>query len=75
MNPNEKGRGMLLYIRKDIEYKERDDDSGFEELQVFNLILTEGEVVIASTYRSQSSTHENNSNLNNFSKKNRIKSI
>ena len=69
MNPNEKGRGMLLYIRKDIEYKELDDDSGFEELQVFNLILTEGEVVIASTYWSPSSTHENNSNLNNFLRK------
>ena len=66
MNPDEKGRGMLLYIRKDIEYKEIDDDSGFEELQVFNLILTEGEVVIALTYRSPSPTHENNSNLNNF---------
>ena len=69
MNPNEKGRGKLLYIRKDMEYKKINDDSGFEELQVFNLILTEGEVVIASTYWSPSSTHENNSNLNNFSRK------
>ena len=69
MNPNEKGRSMLLYIRKDIENKEIDDDSGFDELQVFNLILTEGEFVIASTYRSPSSTHENNSNLNNLKKK------
>ena len=36
---------------------------------MFNLILTEGEVVIASTYRSPSSTHKNNSNLNKFLRK------
>ena len=40
INPNEKGRGMLFYIRKDIDYKEMNDDSGFEELQVYNLLLT-----------------------------------
>ena len=40
MNPNEKGRGMLFYIRKDIDYKEINDESGFEELQVYNLLLT-----------------------------------
>ena len=57
---------MLFYIRKDIDYKEINVDSGFEELQVYNLLLTKGEVVIASTYRSPSSTHENYYNLNNF---------
>ena len=66
MNPNEKGRGMLFYIRKDIDYKEINDESGFEELQVYNLLLTKKEFVIASTYRSPSSTPENNYNLNNF---------
>ena len=66
MNPNEKGRGMLFYIRKDIDYKEINDDIGSEELQVYNLLLTKKEVVIASTYRSPSSTPENNYNLNNF---------
>ena len=57
---------MLFYIRKDIDYKEINADSGFEELQVYNLLLTKGEVVIASTYRSPSSTPENYYNLNNF---------
>ena len=57
---------MLFYIRKDIDYKEINDESGFEELQVYNLLLTKREVVIASTYRSPSSTPENNYNLNNF---------
>ena len=66
MNPNEKGRGILFYIRKDIDYKETNDESGFEELQVCNLLLTKRIVVIALTYRSPSSTPENNYNLNNF---------
>ena len=66
MNPNEKGRGILFYVRKDIDYKETNDESGFEELQVYNLLLTKRIVVIASTYRSPSSTPENNYNLNNF---------
>ena len=29
---------MLFYIRKDIDYKEIDDESGLEELQVKNLM-------------------------------------
>ena len=66
INPNEKGRGMLFYVRKDIDYKETNNESGFEELQVYNLLQTKREVVIASTYRSPSSTPENNYNLNYF---------
>ena len=66
LNPNENGRGMLFYIRKDIDYKEINDESGFEELQVYNLLLTRRDVVIASTYRSPSSTPENSFNLYNF---------
>ena len=57
---------MLFYIRKDIDYKEKNDESGFDELQLHNLLLTKREVVIASTYRSPSSTPENNYNFNNF---------
>ena len=56
---------MLFYIRKDIDYKEINKDSGFEKLQVYNLLQTKAEAVIASTYRSPSSTPENNYNLNN----------
>ena len=66
MNPNEKGRGILFYIRKDIDYKEINEECGFEELQVYNLLLTKRDVVIASTYRSPSSTPENSFNLYNF---------
>ena len=66
MNPSEKGRGILFYIRKDIDYKEINDESGREELQLYNLLLTKREVAIASTYRSPSSTPENNYNLNNI---------
>ena len=57
---------MLFYIRKDIGYKEINDESGFEELQVYNLLQTKRDVVIASTYRSPSSTPENSYNLYNF---------
>ena len=57
---------MLFYIQKDIDYKETNNESGFEELQVYNLLLTKREVVIASTYRSPSSTPDNNYNLNYF---------
>ena len=57
---------MLFYIQKDIDYKEINNESGFEELQVHNLLLTKREVVLASTCRSPSSTPENNYNLNNF---------
>ena len=57
---------MLFYFRKDIDYKEKNDDS--EELQIYNLLLAKGEVVIASTYRSSSSTPENNYNLYNISR-------
>ena len=57
---------MLFYIRKDVDYKEINDESGFEELQVHNLLLTKREVVLASTYRSPSSVPKNNYNLNNF---------
>ena len=66
MNPNEKGRGILFYILKNIDYKEINEESGFEELQVYNLLLTKRDVVIASTYRSPSSTPENSYNLYNF---------
>ena len=66
LNPNEKGRGMLFYIRKDIDYKEINDESGFEELQVYTLLLTKREVVIALNYRSPFSTPENSYNLYNF---------
>ena len=68
MNPNEKGRGMLFYIQKDIDNKEINGESGFEELQVYNPLLTKREFVIATTYRSPSSTPENNYNLNNLSR-------
>ena len=57
---------MLFYIRKDIGYKDMNDESGFEELQVHTLLLTKTKIVIASTYGSPSSTPENSYNLYNF---------
>ena len=63
MKPTEKGRGMLLSIRKDIGYIEVENDFGFKELQVNHLLLTKRDIVIASTYHSPSSTSEIKSNV------------
>ena len=57
-------RHVVLYSNN----KEINGESGFEELQVYNPLITKREFVIATTYRSPSSTPENNYNLNNFSR-------
>ena len=66
MNPDEKGRGILLYIRKDLDYKKIDKPNSFEEMQLYELLLDRCNVVIASIYRSPSSGSENNDKLNSF---------
>ena len=50
MKPDESGREMLLYIRKDLDYKEIAEPNGFEEMQLYELLVGGGSEVIASIY-------------------------
>ena len=65
-DPGDIGRGMILYIRCDIEFKEITHDCRFDEIQAYELFLPKDNIVFVSIYRSPSSPHENNIQLNNF---------
>ena len=64
MDPEDKGRGMLLYIRGDIETKEVTHEFGSDEIQAYELFLPKDNIVFVSIYRSPSSPYENNVKLN-----------
>ena len=50
MKPDESGREMLLYIRKDLDNEDIAEPNGFEETQLYELLLDGGTEVIASIY-------------------------
>ena len=50
MKPDESGREMLLYIRKDLDNEEIAEPNGFDETQLYELLLDGGTAVIASIY-------------------------
>ena len=52
MDPEDKGRGMLLYIRGDIETKEVTYEFGFDEIQAYELFLPKDNIIFVSIYRS-----------------------
>ena len=64
MDPKDKGRGMLLFIRGDIETKEVTHEFGFDEIQAYELFLPKDNILFVSIYRSFSSPYENNVMLN-----------
>ena len=64
MDPEDKRRGMLLYIRGDIETKEVTHEFGFDEIQAYELFLPKDNIIFVSIYRSPSSPYENNVKLN-----------
>ena len=64
MDPKDKGRGMLPYIRGDIETKEATHEFGVDEIQAYELSLPKDNITFVSIYRSLSSPYENNVKLN-----------
>ena len=64
MDPEDKGRGMLLYIRGDIETKEVTHEFGSDEIQAYKFFLPKDNITFVSIYRSPSSPYENNVKLN-----------
>lgn len=57
---NDLGRGMLLYIRKDIRYNEVNLLSTFSEYICIEIIYEGGKMILLSVYRSPSSDKDNN---------------
>ena len=64
LEPEDKGRGMLLYIRGDIETKEVTHEFGFDAIQAYELFLPKDNIIFVSIYRSPSSPYEKNVKLN-----------
>ena len=64
MDPEDKRRRMLLYIRGDIETKEVTHEFGFDEIQAYELFLQKENIIFVSIYSSPSSPYENNVKLN-----------
>ena len=64
MDPEDKVRGMLQYIRGDIETKEVTHDFGFDEIQAYELFLPKDNIIFVSIYRNPLSPYENNVKLN-----------
>ena len=60
---------MLLYIPKDLDYKAIEEPNNFEDVQLYELPLDEGNVVIPSINRSPSSWSANDEKLSSFSRK------
>ena len=63
MDPEDKGRGMLLYIRGDIETKGVTHEFGFDEIQAYEIFLPKDTINFVSIFRSPSSPFENNVKL------------
>ena len=69
LNPDENGSEMLLYIRKHHDYKEIDEHNGFEEMQLYELLLDGGNLVIASMHGSLLTCSDNRHKVKSFLKK------
>ena len=52
MNPDEDGRVMLLSLCKESDYKQTLKPNGLDEMQLYEVLLHGGKVIIVSFYRS-----------------------
>lgn len=64
MNPEDPGRGLLLYIREEVDYEPLNLKSEFTDWQAIRIRTNEGNLTLASVYRSPSSTDYANGELN-----------
>ena len=63
------GRGLLLYLRKDLDYSITDFAQQVAEVQVADIMLGQNKKIsLASIYRSPNSSRENNQMINLFVK-------
>ena len=63
MNPDEDGRVMLLSFREDSDYKQTLKPNGLDEMQLYEILLHGGKVIIVSIYRSPLSCSESSNKL------------
>ena len=62
----DKGKGMLLFLRDDLDYRPIDTSSKIDELLYVSMKLQTEILFLASVYRSPNSSTENNIMINNF---------
>ena len=66
MELTDKGRGMLLFLRDDLDYRPIDTSSKIDELLYVSIKLQMETLFLASVYRSPNSSTENNIMINDF---------
>ena len=66
MKLTDKGRGMLLFLRDDLDYRPIDTSSKIDELLYVLFKLQIETLFLASVYRSPNSSTENNIMINDF---------
>ena len=66
MKLTDKGRGMLLFLRDDLDYRPIDTSSKIDKLLYVSIKLQMETLFLASVYRSPNSSTENNIMINDF---------
>ena len=66
MKLTDKGRGLLLFLSHDVDYRPIDTSSKIDELLYVSIKLQRETLFLASVYRSPNSSTENNIMINDF---------
>ena len=60
MNPNDYGRGILNFVRKDIDYRIRQNPNETQERMICDIAIDRNVIRMAIVYRSPNFTEMNN---------------
>ena len=75
MKLTDKGRGMLLFLRDDLDYRPIDTSNKIDELLYVSIKLQMETLFLASVYRSPNSSTKNNTTINDFIRQKSQRSI